>query len=449
VSTPRNNNMAQVSENTKGSSQHVPKSKTATDNIDDGHAAREDEEKDNNDDDDDLEENEPPENNTDKNSARAAAKDEGTDNASSSSSSSAPPKNTRMKGYLVIGIVSIVNYAAADVKEDGKLNAVFNVRDKTQRGLVLVMVASMLSLVLCSFMVLIGLDRFTRLQRYWKRVFRPGGKIELCVLVFLVMWWIVFTIITTNVSGVAGAGSRLYNIYLATWICLITSFWTLERWVVSAGYMTSFYDFMMESPNRSAGWMALGIASILNLLFYVDTQRNWDKAIINLPDVEKEKITEYFESIYSNGQSEWVTFLTACTAIVSIAFILVEIFRNNSGAHSEQPEIEIKMEGIMLFLGALCWVPTVIFVTTIGGVANDISNIYFFTWLCTILVVHTLVSWVRFWREMVWRVIEKQDAEYDKAKKRTIQGNEQTATEEKMEEEEKIEVKRERSLWMK
>mmetsp|Transcript_36029 Transcript_36029/g.44057 ORF Transcript_36029/g.44057 Transcript_36029/m.44057 type:complete len:266 (-) Transcript_36029:25-822(-) len=265
------------------------------------------------------------------------------------------------------------------------------------------------------------------------------------------MWWIVFTIITTNVSGVAGAGSRLYNIYLATWICLITSFWTLERWVVSAGYMTSFYDFMMESPNRSAGWMALGIASILNLLFYVDTQRNWDKAIINLPDVEKEKITEYFESIYSNGQSEWVTFLTACTAIVSIAFILVEIFRNNSGAHSEQPEIEIKMEGIMLFLGALCWVPTVIFVTTIGGVANDISNIYFFTWLCTILVVYSFVSWVRYWREMVWRVIEKQDAEYNKAKQRTIQVDEQAGAEEKLEEEEKVEVKPEirHSLWIK
>mmetsp|Transcript_36029 Transcript_36029/g.44058 ORF Transcript_36029/g.44058 Transcript_36029/m.44058 type:complete len:193 (-) Transcript_36029:822-1400(-) len=146
--------MTQASENNV-ISEDVSKLESATDNVDHSQSGHD------NNVEEDLGENKD-ENKTGKNSQA----EEGTDE----SLASPPPKNTRMKGYLVIGIVSIVNYAAADVKEDGKLNAVFNVRDKTQRGLVLVMVASMLSLVLCSFMVLIGLDRFTRLQRYWKRV---------------------------------------------------------------------------------------------------------------------------------------------------------------------------------------------------------------------------------------------------------------------------------------
>eukprot|EP00586_Coscinodiscus_wailesii_P001650 CAMPEP_0172485676 /NCGR_PEP_ID=MMETSP1066-20121228/13799_1 /TAXON_ID=671091 /ORGANISM="Coscinodiscus wailesii, Strain CCMP2513" /LENGTH=426 /DNA_ID=CAMNT_0013251075 /DNA_START=280 /DNA_END=1557 /DNA_ORIENTATION=+ len=426
--------MTQASENNV-ISEDVSKLESATDNVDHSQSGHD------NNVEEDLGENKD-ENKTGKNSQA----EEGTDE----SLASPPPKNTRMKGYFVIAIVSFVNYAAADVKKDGEFNTPININED-ESGLTIVMVSSIISMVLCSFMVIIGLDRFTRLQRYWKQVIQPKSKIELVILVFLVIWWTVFTFIITAVTGVAGGGSRLYNVYFSTWICLITSFWTLERWVVRAGYMTSLYDFMMESPNRSAGWMVLGIASILNLLFHVNTKNNWDSAVINLEDEDKQKnVKDYFDNIYSNGQPEWVIALTIITAIVSVVFILIEIFRNNRSAQqSEQPEIEIKMEGIMLFVLTICWVPTGFFVTTIGGVANAISNIYFFTWLCTILVVYSFVSWVRYWREMVWRVIEKQDAEYNKAKQRTIQVDEQAGAEEKLEEEEKVEVKPEirHSLW--
>ena len=74
------------------------------------------------------------------------------------------------------------------------------------------------------------------------------------------------------------------------------------------------------------------------------------------------------------------------------------------------------VEGIVIHILTLIWIPTVFIVTVPGGASSLIGNTYFTTWSCTFSVVGTLIWWQRTWREGIFDKIEEQQNEYDKAK---------------------------------
>ena len=72
------------------------------------------------------------------------------------------------------------------------------------------------------------------------------------------------------------------------------------------------------------------------------------------------------------------------------------------------------MEGLVLCLLVLAWIPNVVVATTPGGVASLVGNAYFFTWLGTIFVMETAVWWVHDWRKSIQSQLEQQEMDYRK-----------------------------------
>jgi hypothetical protein len=84
-------------------------------------------------------------------------------------------------------------------------------------------------------------------------------------------------------------------------------------------------------------------------------------------------------------------------------------------------EWETILEGIVLGLLALAWIPSVIVATTPGGVASFVGNAYFFTWLCTIFVMETSVWWVHDWRKRIQSLLEQQEVDYRKIQQEVLE----------------------------
>lgn len=145
---------------------------------------------------------------------------------------------------------------------------------------------------------------------------------ELCILIFLVILWLVTIWFNTTIEGIAGEGNEQYNLYFTSWLCLWTTFWTLERWFVSSG-MSSFEKFVRSWPNRCPMWIITFILSFSDFLFVFDAWNNWDKGT---------KATPYVHEMFANiSQHEWVFFIqtTIVTFIGSLCWVLAEIFRRN------------------------------------------------------------------------------------------------------------------------
>lgn len=100
-------------------------------------------------------------------------------------------------------------------------------------------------------------------------MFGPNKAVELCILIFLVILWMVTIWFNTTIRGLAGEGSEQYNLYFTSWLCLWTSFWTLERWFVSSG-KSSFETFVSSWPNRCKLWIITLILSFSDFLFVLD-----------------------------------------------------------------------------------------------------------------------------------------------------------------------------------
>ncbi len=104
---------------------------------------------------------------------------------------------------------------------------------------------------------------------FLQQMFGPNKKVELCILIFLVILWLVTIWFNTAIRGIAGEGSEQYNLYFTSWLCLWTTFWTLERWFVSSG-MSSFEKFVSSWPNRCKLWIITFILSFSDFLFVLD-----------------------------------------------------------------------------------------------------------------------------------------------------------------------------------
>ncbi len=157
------------------------------------------------------------------------------------------------------------------------------------------MAASGMTIIISGFVLLCYFDQFTRLKKtVWPKVrirtgtsffviscqpqlnylfpqqmFGPNKTVELCILIFLVILWMVTIWLNTSIRGIAGEGNEQYNLYFTSWLCLWTSFWTMERWFVSSG-KSSFETFVSSWPNRCKLWIITLILSFSNFVFVLD-----------------------------------------------------------------------------------------------------------------------------------------------------------------------------------
>jgi len=112
-------------------------------------------------------------------------------------------KSTRLKGYMTFAVASSINYYAADESD------LSNASDE-DRSLVVAakpsqrkyaMAVAMVTIIISIFCIIVHFDRFTCLRKAWIEAFKPGSRVELAILIFLLLWWIVATGINTSSTG--------------------------------------------------------------------------------------------------------------------------------------------------------------------------------------------------------------------------------------------------------
>lgn len=265
--------------------------------------------------------------------------------------------------------------------------------------------ASMITMIISVFVTLVHLDHYTRLEQVWIKAFRPKAKVELGIILFLVLWWIIATWLQTSVNGIAGDGKGQYNLYFSTWSCCWTSIWTLERWMVASG-MASFKQFLASWPNRAPGWCTILFLSFCTMLCLVDLFVNKDEG----SDILQEQLRQV-----GQAQWNWLLFVASMTIPCAAGFVIVEIFREDKqGGDQDKSQLETILEGVIFLLLVLAWIPSVIVATTPGGVASLVGNTYFFIWATTVFVMETAVWWVHDWRKRIHQQLQVQQDEYRK-----------------------------------
>ncbi len=260
-------------------------------------------------------------------------------------------QSSRMKGYILLLVSASLNLSALyklhSQKEEfllkrdelGSINWCmvlddissffdFVVMKKQTEDLVSLrygIAAACMTVIISCFVVLCYFDFCTILRRkLWSKMFGPNKWVELIILSFLVILWLVTVWFNTTIRGIAGEGNEQYNIYFTSWLCLWTTFWTLERWFVASG-KSSFEKFVRSWPNRTPAWICCFIFSFADFLFVLDAQRNWQVGALDTPYT--------YEMFSGVSYHEWA-FFEACTIslfIWSLIWILAEIFRKNIG----------------------------------------------------------------------------------------------------------------------
>eukprot|EP00985_Skeletonema_marinoi_P010586 scaffold4958_cov145-Skeletonema_marinoi.AAC.28 len=257
------------------------------------------------------------------------------------------------------------------------------------------MAAACITIIISSFAILCHFDCTSLRKTLWPKMFGPNKRVELCILIFLVIFWLVTIWFNTTIRGIAGEGNEQYNLYFTSWLCLWTTFWTLERWFVAS---VSFADF----------------------LFVLDAMRNWDEGTAATP---------YVNNMFANvSRHEWGFLLTSTitASIVSLCWILAEIFRRNKKeGDALKSDVENYVEGIALHLLAIEWIILIFFTTMPGHAASLIGNLYFSTWATCFSIIATLIWWLRDWRKDIADTINDQQAEYERAKRAILRREEQ------------------------
>lgn len=313
-------------------------------------------------------------------------------------------------GYITLALASAINYtSAAQSTETISLSAT----PATRSQQVYALATSCTTMIIAVTFTLIHLDQYTPLEQYWIKAFSPKSRIELVLILFLVLWWTIATWIQTSIQGICGEGKGQYNLYFSTWACCWTSIWTLERWMVASG-LASLKQFMASFPNRAPGFLALFVLSLCTLLCFTDSYVNWEEGSTILQD-----------SLNDVGRAQWLWlfFVTSLTIPCSVAFVLVEIFRedrSNADNSQEKTQLEMIFEGAILLVLVLVWIPSVIVATTPGGVASLVGNSYFFTWATTVFVMETAVWWVHDWRKRIHEQLQEQQDEYLKIQQEVL-----------------------------
>jgi nucleotide-binding universal stress UspA family protein len=366
---------------------------------------------------------------SDKNNTREEAKDEESgESAEENDSSEDTPaiklyKSTRLKGYITLLLASAINYSSATQSDSAILNSAV---PATQGQKNYASAVSMTTLVITIVIVLLHLDP-SPLQKLWITAFKPKSKIELGFILFFVIWWVTATWIETSVGGIAGTGKGQYNLYFSTWACCWTSIWTLERWIVASG-MASFKAFLAEWPNRAPSWIATLILSFCTLLTYVDLFVHWSE--------KGSAVLQDQLSQVGRAQWQWLLFVASITIPCALGFVVVEVFREQGpqGDQNEKSQWEIILEGVILLLLVIGWIPSVMVATTPGGIASLVGNAYFFTWATTVFVMETFVWWIHDWRRRIHLILQQQQTEYEKIQEKVQKKSEAALHDEKVEE---------------
>jgi hypothetical protein len=301
-----------------------------------------------------------------------------------------------------LALASAINYTSAVRSTDAILNST---TAATQSQQSYALAASVITMIIAIFVTIVHLDRYTRLEKIWIQAFRPKAKVELGLILFLIVWWVIAAWIQTSVTGIAGDGKGQINLYFSTWACCWTSIWTLERWMVASG-MASFKQFLASWPNRAPGWCTILFLSLCTMLCLVDLFVNWKEG----SEVLVDQLT-----LIPKSQWEWLLFVASVTIPCAAGFVIVEIFREDKGGgNQEKSQLETIAEGVVCLLLVLAWIPSVIVATTSGGVASLVGNTYFFIWATTVLVMETAVWWVHDWRKRIHQRLQVQLDDYRK-----------------------------------
>jgi len=338
-------------------------------------------------------------------------------------------RSSRLKGYMTLLVSALYNYFAASDKYHGRengaklpnnnicldnfLTSIGHQPYTDDENLPYTMATSMATVVITSLIILCHFDFCTPLRKnVWPKAFGPSARVELVILLFLTIFWLINTWFNTTIRGPGGNGKDQHNLYFSSWICTWASIWTLERWCTCSG-RASFERFIRSWPNRCPLWIVTFILSFFDFMFVLDTYRHWK---------EGSKYSPYVYKLFSEvDDTQWALlfFVTATTFLMSLSWALAEIFRENvKNVGNVKSDVEFYVEGLMVHAIAIIWICTVCIVTMPGGAASLIGNLYFTTWSTLISVIATLIWFISDWRKMILDIIQEQQDQYDSVKRR-------------------------------
>jgi len=335
-----------------------------------------------------------------------------------------PPlyKSNRFKGYLTLSLTAAVNYKEAyvsinrlpDILATTTLTEDQRPTDENRNT---ALVLSMGSIIISTLIVLVHLFSI----EWTKKMFKP--KLELILILFLVLWWAVGLALETKFDGIAGDGKNQYNLYFSVWFCFIITAWTLERWLVSCDYL-SLAKSLASWPFRAPGWIAIFFFSLLSLISLLDLFLGKYKNSIQ--ELYNGNLKNTVDDEDDNKSYQWgLLFYTIPVTIVpAIFFILVELFRPAS-TKRQKPDWETIMEGIILVILVVSWIPTVIVATTPGGIASDVGNCYFFLWSTAVFVMDTSIWWINDRRKRALLLLYKEQLKYHTIQQRVLEQSNQ------------------------
>lgn len=316
-------------------------------------------------------------------------------------------KSTRFKGYLTILLGSIIYYDAAQKSRNAFAAATV---PATARQEAFCLGVSIVSMSLSGGALGAHLDSVSPLQHVWKRAFAPKSRIELCVALLLFVWWVAAVGWQTSIQGLAGDGKGQYSLYYSSWVCLYSAFFgVLEPWWVAAGW-SSLRAFVQSWPFRSPGWLCLFSFGLLDLVWILDLWRNYPA----LRDREASLFLYYYIEAVPTGQWQFVITLSVFTIVASAAWVVVEIFRGTTpeGLLARKQRWEVIAEGLSILVLLVLWIPSIMLVTTSGGLAHLVGNAYFFSWLVVIFLAETAVWFVHDLREMMHQSLQDKERAY-------------------------------------
>jgi hypothetical protein len=229
-------------------------------------------------------------------------------------------KSPSLNAYMTIALASIINYHAAEVSSE-PINKRLVPASQLQRSYA--KVVSLCSAIITCVLVFIHLDRWI-LTSFWIKTFgKKQSCFELAIILFLMFWWFIATIIQTGVTGIAGDGKEQYNLYYSNWVCLLATFWLLERKMIDFD-MATIRGFITSWPYRAPGWICVFISSFFTLFWYVDLFVNTYQ--------NRDDLQDYLRLLWEDinkSQYLWLLFVAAITLLPSAIFIFLEVRNPN------------------------------------------------------------------------------------------------------------------------
>uniref|UniRef100_A0A7S4N783 MARVEL domain-containing protein n=1 Tax=Odontella aurita TaxID=265563 RepID=A0A7S4N783_9STRA len=278
--------------------------------------------------------------------------------------------NPRWFGYLLIQLMSLVNFAAiADIGNGYQPKSVWAV------AMSFGCVTFVLSLLIIIF------DRTPRLQEKFDFKECLDGKLEGCVLLAMTFWWLAGVGLITRADGIA---YHALNIYFTSWGSACACAYTLNEWG-SAKDIISVHELTRLSATLPA-WYVLFLSSLVLTGTAADVFE-WMKQL----------------SKVHNGLDEFVEWSVTCGAVstfVSLCYILLH-YRLVRCC-----EVGNLIEVVVALLLVLWWIISVAILTQSGGIgatitgkrceeSDDIpgSNLYMSSWICLFSSCAIAVQW--------------------------------------------------------